>query len=167
MLAIRTHSFNYYDDRFFDLCKEAGEVYSKSLDVFWRIYEQEGKWLNKFELQARMKDELERVNLHSDSYLAAMQQVHSNLVSWKENKKVNPNAKAPYKHKFLQPIVFKDKQIRYKNNKLVLTLDRNKNFLVLPWAFFKAFFEREKQWLKKGRKFIVPLPKFRVVESSN
>jgi hypothetical protein len=36
-------------------------------------------------------------------------------------------------------------------------------FLVLPWAFFKTFYEREKKWLRRGGKFIVPLPSFRVV----
>jgi len=36
-------------------------------------------------------------------------------------------------------------------------------FLVLPWAFFDAFYEREKEWLRKGGKFIVPIPEFRVV----
>lgn len=36
-------------------------------------------------------------------------------------------------------------------------------FLVLPWAFFDEFYEREKEWRDKGGKFIVPLPEFRVV----
>lgn len=36
-------------------------------------------------------------------------------------------------------------------------------FLVLPWAFFDTFYKREKEWLRKGGKFIVPLPYFRVV----
>ena len=36
-------------------------------------------------------------------------------------------------------------------------------FLVLPWAFFDTFYKREKAWLKKGGKFIVPIPKFKVV----
>jgi NDP-4-keto-2,6-dideoxyhexose 3-C-methyltransferase len=36
-------------------------------------------------------------------------------------------------------------------------------FLVLPWAFFNEFYERESEWRKKGGKFIVPLPEFRVV----
>lgn len=36
-------------------------------------------------------------------------------------------------------------------------------FLVLPWAFLETFKKREKAWLKKGGKFIVPLPRFRVV----
>jgi|SaaInlStandDraft_4_1057021.scaffolds.fasta_scaffold00458_7 NDP-4-keto-2,6-dideoxyhexose 3-C-methyltransferase len=37
-------------------------------------------------------------------------------------------------------------------------------FLVLPWAFFDEFYEREQEWRAKGGKFIVPLPEFRVVE---
>ena len=36
-------------------------------------------------------------------------------------------------------------------------------FLVLPWAFFNEFYEREKEWRSQGGKFIVPLPEFRVV----
>lgn len=36
-------------------------------------------------------------------------------------------------------------------------------FLVLPWAFFDEFYDREAKWRKGGGKFIVPLPEFRVV----
>ena len=36
-------------------------------------------------------------------------------------------------------------------------------FLVLPYSFFSEIFEREKEWRKKGGKFILPLPEFRVV----
>lgn len=36
-------------------------------------------------------------------------------------------------------------------------------FLVLPWAFFDEFYEREAEWRRKGGKFIVPLSTFRVV----
>ena len=36
-------------------------------------------------------------------------------------------------------------------------------FLVLPWAFFKEFYEREKEWRLRGGQFIVPLPEFQVV----
>jgi NDP-4-keto-2,6-dideoxyhexose 3-C-methyltransferase len=36
-------------------------------------------------------------------------------------------------------------------------------FLVLPWAFFNEFYNRESDWRAKGGKFIVPLPEFRVV----
>jgi NDP-4-keto-2,6-dideoxyhexose 3-C-methyltransferase len=36
-------------------------------------------------------------------------------------------------------------------------------FLVLPWAFFKEFYERERAWREGGGQFILPLPEFRVV----
>ena len=36
-------------------------------------------------------------------------------------------------------------------------------FYVLPWGFFDAFFEKEKEWRSKGGKFIVSTPEFRVV----
>ena len=36
-------------------------------------------------------------------------------------------------------------------------------FLVLPFHFLKGFIEREKDYLKRGGKFIVPLPDFKVI----
>jgi putative transposase len=133
MKQVSTYSFSCYDDRFFELCKEAGEVYSAALNTFWEINKKDGVWLSKFDLQKKMKGRIERKNLHSDSYLAAMQQVHNNLASWKEAKKAKPEEKPPYKHKFLQPIFFKQSQIKYKEGMLILTLDRHKNYLMLPW----------------------------------
>ena len=36
-------------------------------------------------------------------------------------------------------------------------------FLVLPWHFFNGFINREQEFLKRGGKFILPLPEVRVV----
>jgi SAM-dependent methyltransferase len=36
-------------------------------------------------------------------------------------------------------------------------------FLVLPYAFLDEFYERESEWRRKGGKFIVPLPEFKVI----
>jgi NDP-4-keto-2,6-dideoxyhexose 3-C-methyltransferase len=36
-------------------------------------------------------------------------------------------------------------------------------FLVLPWAFFDEFYEREMDWRRKGGKFILPLSEFQVI----
>lgn len=38
-------------------------------------------------------------------------------------------------------------------------------FLVLPWHFLKEFVSREKDYLDHGGKFIVPLPKFQIIEN--
>ena len=37
-------------------------------------------------------------------------------------------------------------------------------FLVTPWGFIKEFVKRESLWLKKGGKFILPFPKFKLVK---
>ena len=37
-------------------------------------------------------------------------------------------------------------------------------FLVTPWGFIKEFIKRESTWLKKGGRFIVPFPKFKLVK---
>ncbi|MDO8574156.1 MAG: class I SAM-dependent methyltransferase [bacterium] len=36
-------------------------------------------------------------------------------------------------------------------------------FFILPYAFVKTFVEREKAWTKRGGKFIVSIPKFKVI----
>lgn len=41
--------------------------------------------------------------------------------------------------------------------------DRPDYFLILPWHFLSEFVEREKDYLKNGGKFIVPLPEFRII----
>ena len=37
-------------------------------------------------------------------------------------------------------------------------------FFVTPWGFIKEFVKRETTWLKKGGKFILPFPKFKLVK---
>ena len=36
-------------------------------------------------------------------------------------------------------------------------------FIVLPYGFINEFIKREKNWLKKGGKFILPYPKFKII----
>ena len=36
-------------------------------------------------------------------------------------------------------------------------------FLILPWHFLKEFIQREKDYLRRGGKFIVPLPQFKII----
>ena len=36
-------------------------------------------------------------------------------------------------------------------------------FYVTPWSFIKEFLKREKKWLKKGGRFILPYPKFKII----
>ena len=45
--------------------------------------------------------------------------------------------------------------------------ERPDYFLVLPWHFMSEFLQREKRYLQSGGKFIVPLPKFKVIGAKN
>ena len=36
-------------------------------------------------------------------------------------------------------------------------------FFVMPYAFINEFVKREKKWINKGGKFILPYPKFKVL----
>ena len=36
-------------------------------------------------------------------------------------------------------------------------------FFVMPYAFIKEFIKREKKWLKRGGKFILPYPNFKII----
>jgi len=40
-------------------------------------------------------------------------------------------------------------------------------FLILPWHFLKEFIQREKDYLKAGGKFIVPLPQFKIISKKD
>ena len=110
------------NDFIWECSKECGSVYSFALAEFWKQNSEQGKWLNKFDLQKHLKGKIEKKLLHSDSFIGAMQKVHDNLNSWKEAKKINPGAKPPYKSRFLQPIRFKKSQIRFKDGNIILTL---------------------------------------------
>jgi hypothetical protein len=39
--------------------------------------------------------------------------------------------------------------------------------LILPWHFVSEFQEREKDYLSKGGKFIIPCPRFEVIDGNN
>ena len=40
-------------------------------------------------------------------------------------------------------------------------------FLILPWHLIDYFKDREKDYLKKGGKFIVPIPEFRIISNES
>ena len=40
-------------------------------------------------------------------------------------------------------------------------------FLILPWYFLDEFINREKEYLEKGGKFIVPLPRFQIIDRTS
>ena len=41
--------------------------------------------------------------------------------------------------------------------------DKPDYFFVLPWGFIDSFKKKEKEFFKRGGKFIVPAPKFKII----
>ncbi len=137
--TIRTYCVYLPTDPFLEkLSQETGDVYSKSLNEFWKVFKEEKRWMSSFDLQKHMKEKIEKKCLHSDSFLASMQQVHKNLATAKEAMKVNKKVKYPYKEKETQPIFLKESQIRIKKNKLVFSLGRDEDgkmqYLEINWT---------------------------------
>jgi len=46
-------------------------------------------------------------------------------------------------------------------------LEKPDYFLVLPWYFADEFVSRERKFLEGGGKFLIPLPQFKLIDSSN
>ena len=46
-------------------------------------------------------------------------------------------------------------------------LEKPDYFLVLPWYFADEFVSRERKFLEDGGKFLIPLPQFKLIDSSN
>lgn len=163
MEKINRHTYQLIisEPRLFELAKESGFIYSKSLEEFWKVYNSENVWLSSYDLQSYMKEKLLpfRKLLHSDSYLGSLQLVHDNLASWKESKKEykkNPKKfsgepKPPTKSKFFSPVIFKKSAIRIKNGYLLLSLAKGVKPIKIKWSVQKPkyctiIYDKTKGW---------------------
>ena len=130
VLIIHTYQQTITDSRLFELAKESGMIYSKSLKAFWKRYNKENFWMGSYDLLSYMKDRLKRTLLHSASYQGSLQLVADNLSSWRSAKKewekhpekFNGKPIPPHKKKFFQTIIFKKSAIRLRNGYLYLSL---------------------------------------------
>ena len=57
----------------------------------------------------------------------------------------------------------------FKSDKEIISEEKARKlnpdfFLVTPWGFIKEFVKRETIWLKKGGKFILPFPNFKLIK---
>ena len=157
---IHTYQQSINDPRLFELAKESGMIYSKSLKLFWKRYNKENVWMNSSKLQAHMKDKLNRTMLHSTSYQGAIQLVSNNLSSWRSAKKewekhpekFSGKPIPPHRKRFLQVIIFKESSIHLKNGYLELALAKGHSSIKIKWTLDKPKYctinyDRTKGWL--------------------
>lgn len=156
----RTYQQQIFDLRLLDLSKECAVVYNKAKEVFWTNLKQD-IWLNDFKIQSQLVEQIQRQNLSGHTYIAAIQQFSKATISWKEAKKAyqkNPTSfsgepKPPTKDKTLCPIFFKEENIRFKNDYLLLALARGQKPISFKWnielgkpIFATIFWRRERGW---------------------
>ena len=159
-VIIHTYQQIVKDSRLFELAKESGMVYSRTLKAFWKRYNKENVWMTEYDLQSYMKDKLKRNLLHSDSYLGSLQLVADNLSSWRSAKKewekhpekFSGKPIPPHRRRFFQVIVFKKSAIRLKNGYLFLSLAKGNDPIKIKWTLDKPKYctinyDRTKGWL--------------------
>lgn len=152
---------NIYDKRLFTLSKEAGNIYSQSLNLFWYHFNlNNNKFFSAYKLQSIVSKKLNRKLLHSDSYIASIQQAHEAIADYFKAKKEfekypskfsgKPNP--PTKPKFLSPIYFKQSAIHINNGFLELSLAKGFKPIKFKWSNSKPKFviinyDSTKGWL--------------------
>jgi putative transposase len=135
-----TYSTIIKDSRLLDLAKESAQIYNFALNTFKNNLDNH-VWLSKFSLQKEMSGKFERVFLHSDSYIAALQQYQLAMdCARKAKKEYNKHPEKfsgepeyPTKEKSINCIVFKHSAIRVKNRKLLLSLKTGNKPIRINW----------------------------------
>ena len=91
--------------------------------------EEGSAWLNANDLEKLTK---KGYALHSQSIQDLCQKLEANVKTWKENRKIEPEAKLPYKQVEFQTIAWKALGIKMKEGKIVLSLGAKRPAIVLP-----------------------------------
>src|SRR5215468_2037873 len=78
-----------------ELAQECGRLYSQVVVSFWRTVRHKGIWLKPKHLMRWHTSK----NLHAHTADACVQAFFAALNSWRQRRKVAPDAKPPHKHK--------------------------------------------------------------------
>jgi putative transposase len=117
------------------LALEAGRLYSLCVVWFWRHFRRHGVWLSQYMMQRRLKNGQPTI-LHSQSAQKAIECFFHALNTWKLTRKMNPNAKPPYRLKRFFKVLWKKSAIRILNGDLVLSNARKTEpFVVKDWKY--------------------------------
>ena len=121
-----------------NMAKESANVYNQALSIFWDFFD-DNQFLSMFDVQKHV--DFPRTLLHSDSYLAALQQAYKAICSFlaskksyeKNPEKFNGKPMPPREDKETFAIFFKKSAIRVKNKKLLLSTGDRKKPLSFRW----------------------------------
>lgn len=109
------------------LRREAGRCWTDMLHA--HIESRSGKWLKSGDLEKLTKGQYA---LHSQSVQALAQKLEDNIKTARQLRKIDPEARYPYKDKTYQTVIWKDQAIRVVEGKIVLPNGRKTPSLTLP-----------------------------------
>jgi len=109
------------------LRREAGRCWTDMLHA--HIESRSSKWLNSGDLEKLTKG---MYALHSQTIQALAQKFDDNCKTARELRKIDPEARYPYKDKNYQTVIWKDQAIRIVEGKIVLPNGCKNPSLILP-----------------------------------
>jgi len=111
------------------LARAAGELYSRTLVSFWRTVRKKGRWLKPSQLMRWQNSD----RLHAHSADAVVQNFFASLKSWRERRKVDPEARPPRRRKWFYKVQWKSSAIKVQDGKLRLSNGQGNAPLVVDW----------------------------------
>lgn len=116
------------------LSRAAGELYSRTVVCFWRTVRKKKKWLKPSSLMRWLPNDSEN-RLHAHSADAVVQNFFASLKSWRERRKVDPEAKPPRRRKYFYKLQWKSSAIKVQDGKLRLSNGKGNEPLVIDWVY--------------------------------
>ena len=113
------------------LALASGDLYTRTLVSFWRTRNKKNIWLSQYGMEKwHMSDQL-----HAHTSDAIVGCFYDALASWKEARKINPEARPPRRRKRYYKIVWKNSAIKIKDGVIRLSNGRGNDFLYIPWRW--------------------------------
>lgn len=114
-----------------ELSHACGELYTQTLVFFWRTVRHKGIWLKPKHLMRLFTSP----KLHAHTSDACVQAFFAALKSWRELRKVDPDARPPRRRKWYFRIEYKQSAMRLRDGKLYLSNGKGNEPLVLDWQW--------------------------------
>lgn len=114
------------------LARASGELYSQTVVRFWRTVRKRGKWLKPSSMMRWLPND-SRNSLHAHSADAVLQNFFASLKSWRERRKIDPDAHPPRRRKWFYKVQWKSSAIKVKDGKLRLSNGQGNQPLVVNW----------------------------------
>jgi putative transposase len=114
-----------------ELARECGRLYSQTLVSFWRTVRHQGMWLKPKHLMRWHTSK----QLHAHTADACVQAFFAALNSWRQRRKVDPDAKPPHKRKWYFRVEYKRSAMHLVDGRLRLSNGKQNAPLILPWQW--------------------------------